>query len=241
MATEILTNCGIWLDKYELSTSMNEVSIEGETQIVDVTTFGDTNRTYASGYKGVNIGGAGFYETTTDEALNATMGLQNALVTITRTRAASTFAAAYIGRMIQGQYTPRFSTAEAASFNMGGMISAANFGRGILLTNASITATGFGVVNLWRDILATQSAIVSFHVTLVSGTSPTFVLEIESDDAVGFTTPTIRATFPVVSTASAQTIIIPGPITDTYWRTKRTLGGTSPQFTFACALGIITG
>ena len=72
---------------------------------------------------------------------------------------------------------------------------------------------------------------------MVSGTS--LVVLVESDDAMGFGSPTTRATFTTLTTAAGSesvTITFPTGVADTWWRVSWTIVGTS--YTFSCALSV---
>jgi hypothetical protein len=63
---------------------------------------------------------------------------------------------------------------------------------------------------------------------------------IQSDDLVGFGSPTTRLT---LSTATATTNrwqvgVISGAVSDSWWRVSHTLGGTSPVWGYTVVVGI---
>lgn len=51
MAKEILTNCRVEIAAVAYSNSFMEAEISGEAEVKETTGFGDTNRTYAVGFK----------------------------------------------------------------------------------------------------------------------------------------------------------------------------------------------
>jgi len=77
------------------------------------------------------------------------------------------------------------------------------------------------------------------HVTAFAGTSPTLDVLIESDSGSGFGTASSRIAF-TQNTGSIQSQwgSVNGAVTDTYWRTKMTIGGSGPSFTVYVTLGI---
>ena len=76
------------------------------------------------------------------------------------------------------------------------------------------------------------------HITAASGTTPTLVVKVQSDDNAGFTSATDRITFTSANSIGGQWSSVAGAVTDDYWRVTWTVGGTSPSFTFVVALGI---
>lgn len=101
------------------------------------------------------------------------------------------------------------------------------------------TATGTGTPYLVGAPLEGQAIYATLHVLSVAGTAaPTITVAVESDDAVGFASPATRATFNPATAKGGQAVKIAGPITDSYWRVKWTISGTTPSFLFLAALGI---
>ena len=70
-------------------------------------------------------------------------------------------------------------------------------------------------------------------------TGATFTASVQSDDAVGFPSPTTRLTFAAATAIGAQQLTLDGPIpTDTFWRINWTIAGTTPSVTALITLGI---
>lgn len=236
MAKTILTNAGIFLGGTVPRTSFNEINIEATAEVADVTTFGDAQRTYALGGLDIIVGGAGFYETVTDFQMNSNWGAADLPITIVDRTAIG--AVAFTGLCSSITYNSAFSLDEAARFAFNARMTSDVFGRGLALHYGTISSSSNGAANLLQDIPLGKKASAVLHVVGISGTSPTLNMIIESDDAAGFATPTTRATFAQITTGSdSEVVLINGPITDTYWRAKWTLGGTSPAFTFMVAIG----
>ena len=239
MAKEILTNAGIWLQQYDLSGSANALAIEGTTETRDCTTFGDGTRTYAIGPKTAAFSSAGFLDVDIDAGLQSRWGLTNQTVTLGSTKAAG--AIAFVGNVLVGQYSPNATYGEVWAYSLAASLASRSFGRGrILHSNTAVIATGTGTVHALRGISAAKKAFATLHVMSITGTAtPTITARIESDDAVGFTTPILRGTFTARTTVGAQMIEIDGPILppETFWRAAWTITGTTPSFNVLIALG----
>lgn len=96
----------------------------------------------------------------------------------------------------------------------------------VVLPPVSVTATTTGTALQLGAVTASQKIVAALHVTAINGGS--WVLTIESDNGVGFATPTTRATFTAATTITQQVIETAGAITDDYWRAVLTkTGGTS--------------
>lgn len=235
MAAEILTDAALWVGGYDLRGNMNAIAVEGDTDIKDCTTFGDGTRTYQFGMKVASFSGAGFLDSPIDAVNYANWGSDGVPVTIGKSRAEG--AIAFGMNALSTKYNNKMAMNELWSFAVTGQTSRRSFGRGrvmSIVSGASATANGTG--RLLRGISVNKKAFALLHVTAASGTTPTMDVIIQSDDNVGFTTPTTRGTFSQVNAIASQLIDIDGAITDTYWRARYTIGGTGPSFTFAVSL-----
>jgi hypothetical protein len=237
MSAEILTDAALWLAQFDLRRSMNTIAMQADLETEDVTCFGDGARAYAVGLPRISFSAGGFpIDEPTDAALFGLMGQKDLPLTVGKTRTEG--AVAYVGSILDSQYTSLLSVSQARRFATTGELCTRSFGRGRILTIGSAlatTANGTGIQ--LRAITINKKAFATLHVTAVTGTLPTMDVIIQSDDNVGFTTPTTRATFTQKIAVGSQIVNIDGPITDDYWRARYTIGGTSPAFTFAVAIG----
>lgn len=96
----------------------------------------------------------------------------------------------------------------------------------VMLPKASVSATTTGTARQLGALAANQRMLAVLHIFFVNGGS--WVLTVESDNAVGFPTPAVRATFTAATAITRQVVEIAGPVTDDYWRVVLTkTGGTS--------------
>ncbi|UUV34380.1 hypothetical protein NQK81_13295 [Amycolatopsis roodepoortensis] len=101
------------------------------------------------------------------------------------------------------------------------------------------TATGTGAGAELGAVAAGKQLYASLHVLSIAGTAaPSITVEIESDDAAGFASPTTRLSFAAATALGGQILRVPGAITDTWFRPKWTISGTAPSFLFVVAFGI---
>lgn len=113
--------------------------------------------------------------------------------------------------------------------------------RGKLLENAVALGTGTGApLDLGVGVAATERLHWALWVPALAGTSPQLAAVLESDDAVGFTTPATRNSALVAGNNGGWFYgTVDGPVTDTWWRISRTLTGTGgPTATYFTAIGI---
>lgn len=101
------------------------------------------------------------------------------------------------------------------------------------------TATGTGTGYQVGALGASQAMYANLHVLSIAGTAvPTITVAVESAPTNAFAAPTTRATFAAATAKGGQAVKIPGPVTDTWWRVKWTISGTTPSFLFLSSLGI---
>lgn len=101
------------------------------------------------------------------------------------------------------------------------------------------TTTGTGTGQQVGAVAAGKQFYAALHVLSVAGTgSPTITVAVESDTSGAFAGPTTRLTFAAATALGGQILRTPGAITDTWWRPKWTISGSSPSFLFVAAFGI---
>jgi hypothetical protein len=157
--------------------------------------------------------------------------------------AADDGSAAYLMRGINLSYTPiRGDVGDLAMGAVSGATSTGPVVRGKLLHPSSVarTSSSTGTGRQLGAVIAGKAMYAALHVLLVSGTSPTLDVIVQSDDNAGFTTPTTRITFSQASTVSAEWGSVAGAVTDDYWRVSYTIGGSdTPTFAFAVTAGLL--
>jgi hypothetical protein len=113
--------------------------------------------------------------------------------------------------------------------------------RGVNLHSSGVprTATGFGTAFQVGAVLAGRSVYANLHVIGIAGTAtPSIAVTVQSDNAIGFPSPTTVATFATRTTKGGESIRVPGPNTDDWWRVGYTITGTTPSFLFLVTMGI---
>jgi hypothetical protein len=102
---------------------------------------------------------------------------------------------------------------------------------------AAETATGSGTVVAFTPPTATQSLYASFHVHSVTGAG-TITFVVETDDAVGMSTPVTRITSNGFTAVGHQFASLAGALTsETHLRVKWTISGFT-SVTFSSAFGV---
>jgi hypothetical protein len=244
MANQILANCGLWVAEYNLCADANRLALTTSTELLDNTALCDAARSRVGGLQAVAFQAEGYWAATPDGILFADVGLVDVPVTIAPASAGGTFTPgdrAFLFRAAMGEYSgPNGAVGELGQFSVGGEAAGLAAAQGFVMFAGTRTTTLTGTSVQAGAATATQTIQATLHVTDVSGSSPTLAVVVQSDDNAGFTTPTTRITFDTANATAnrSQHKTLSGPVTDTYWRIVATLGGSSPNFTFACALGI---
>ncbi len=239
MAT-LLNNAGLYVGEYDLSAVLNEIVLEGDADVLDVTTFGAAYRDYAIGMKGVRFSAAGFYDPVrSDAALNDKWGDADQVVTIVADNAVGGMA--YLLRGCVPSYRVGGGVGQAGVVNLTGQTTQAPLVQGRALyrsTAAGATATSTALQ--LGTVASTKSIYATLHVFSIAGTStPTLAVKVQSDNASGFSTPIDRLTFTNATAIGSQWVSAgPAAITDDWWRISFTITGTGPSFGFVVAFGI---
>jgi hypothetical protein len=100
------------------------------------------------------------------------------------------------------------------------------------------TATGNGTAYQVGTATANQRVYAFLHVIAASGGSPTLAVTVQSDDNSGMTSPTDSLAFTTATGITSEVKSAIGPSTDSWWRIRWVIGGTTPSFTFICGFGI---
>jgi len=100
-------------------------------------------------------------------------------------------------------------------------------------TTGTGTAVQLGAVPTGKQIYA------ALHVLSIAGTgSPTITVTVESNVDNTFGAPTTRISFTAATVVGGQILRTAGPVTDTWWRARWTISGSSPSFLFLVSAGI---
>lgn len=241
MANQVLTNCGLWVAQYNLAGDANALSFGLQSELQDDTAIGDTARTRTGGLLSLAFSAEGYWNDEADAVLFDDVGLSDVPVTIAP--AGSTVGdRAFLARCAVAEFSPLGgAVGELRRFSVGGEGTGVAAARGVVLHNATRTATGNAPAGVQLGALsATQTLYAAVHITTVSGTNPTLVVKVQSDDNASFTSPTDRITFATATgTANlAQWSSVAGAVADDYWRVVWTITGTNPSFSFVVSAGI---
>lgn len=242
MAHEVLSGRPIWIDGYQFNNQLNQAAIDYGADALDVTSLSDTTHIMRSGLKSAGFALDGFFDVSAgsdsiDKKLFDQISLANLPVMIAA-QAGTAGQIAYFMNTTLGEYNPQGAVGEVYKFSARGLAQG-DLVRGTIIANLSdITSSSSSSVHQIGAATAAQTIFAALFVTKADGTTPTLDVVIESDDNGSFTSATSRFTFSQATAIGGQYLTLAGAVTDDYWRVDYTLGGTSPDFDFAVALGI---
>ena len=236
MATYVQTNVGRYWGGYSLASSFNAIALNLGNSPQDDTVYGDTTVSNASGLSTVTLEAEGFWQSTTDAVLQASLG-SNEVISVTPVDQ-SAGSPSIFSKYTTSSYNP-IAKGEVGSM-MGFSLSAE--GRGeksvsgeILVIPATYTTSSESSTNASIGaVSATQSVYSALHVTAASGTLDVIVESAPSNWSGEAT----RITHTQFTAVGAEMKSAAGAITDAYWRVKWTVSGGG-SFDFISSLGII--
>lgn len=238
MAPFVLTQALIRLGGYDLSGQHNSITLDYAAEILDETSFNSgQTRKNRPGLKTFQASGKVFWDSNTDLALFNRIGAIREVFSVSQPGTAEGDRA-FFNRTVSGTYNPIAGEVGALGESDVDLKSANTpLVRGVLAGVGTKVATGTGAANQLGAVGSTQRLYAALHV--VGTPSGTLDVVIESDDAVGFPSPTTVLTFSqFTTTIGAEWQEVAGPITDTYFRAKWTIGGGSPSYDLMVVIGI---
>ncbi|MEU0808648.1 hypothetical protein [Streptomyces sp. NPDC005970] len=243
MAFLTLTNVRLFTVGCDLTGASNKAELSAEVEEKDRTTYGSQGwKEVMGGLGSAEISAEGFWEagdpSRVDDASWAQLGGSGpwSIGPV----GASVGDPAYFLGALRTEYGAMGTVGDVAPWK-GKAVSTWPLVRGQWAHNPATARTSSGTgpgANL-GPVAAGQRLYASLHVLSAAGTTPTLDVAIESDDAAGFASATTQLTFTQATTISGQILRSSGgAITDTWFRPKWTITGTSPSFLFAIAYGI---
>jgi len=234
----ILANQKVYINGYDRSGVVNQISLNMNNDVKDSTALGDLQRVYTPGLNDIEFSSEGFYDVDVDGILWDSVGVDGKVISFYESGAAANAVGYAMPASILG-YAPGFKVAELKAFR----ISAKSSGKFVKVTTpdgiVKKTSTGNGTARELGAVSATQKVFSFVHVIAKSGTNPTLVMTIASDSLSGFTSPITQITHTQFTDIGSEVKSANGAITDTWWRVTYTLGGSSPSFDVIVGIGIV--
>lgn len=253
MAIVPLKDATLLLGGVDLGPYSNQFMLDIDREALDKTNFAsDGWKEFTGGLNGATWNYQGFLDPTVVEprlllinptsadpgiALGGASEPVVSMVTITRPPAEEDIA--FMMRCIRTKVNPGSAkVGQLAEYNVTLLADSPMLRGQVLGIGSAVTASGESDGFEISAVGATQRLYASLHVAATA--ADTLDVEIESDVDGDFNSPTTRATFAQVDGTTAHAyeyVTAAGPITDTFWRVKWTLGDAGP-FSFTVFMAI---
>lgn len=241
MAVGALLNAQIYAGSIDLTGTANRVSVAGECEVKDATTFATAGyRTLAPGLLNGSVEASGFYETSStsnDPALWSGLGSAAVVTVGVDSTAGST---AYLANPVQGAWGGWGTTiGELAPWSAAWWTQTGKgLARGRMLIPAGTSTATSSTSGVSMGAATAQTLVAHLHVFAGSGTLDVAIKSKSSSGSVASGS-TSRLSFTQATAATSERKTTTVTTTDTYWGITYTIGGGSPSFTFAVALAIV--
>jgi hypothetical protein len=244
MAVQVLKQPKIWLGDHALAPDVFRTTYSVQSEAVDDTAFGDATRSSTAGLTTASFSEAGYFQAGSatelvDSVINARVGNQNTIRMIDPAGDSTLGNPIYMSRFTIVRYNP-FDSVEIGSmhgFSCEGVSDGTPQLRGSLLDDATRDASANTSQFAVGAVSAGQTVYAALVCTSAGGTSPTLDVKIQHD-TTGMSSPTDYITFTQLTGRGSEWKTATTATTDTFWRAVVTIGGSSPEFTFAVAMAI---
>ena len=243
MSVFVLKNSKIFLAGYDISGDLNKVTLNHKIEEKDNTVFGATGKGRIAGLSDSSIKAAGFWQADDtaykiDDILYSKFAVSDEVVTVYPLTGV-VGEAGYSMKCLVGEYAMNGQVGDIFPFDFTAM-SNDLLVRNTLMESGAKSVTGNGTGRQLGAVLAGRKVYAGIHVLAKSGTNPTIIVKVQSDDNASFTSSTDRITLTQMNAIGAQWAVpLAGAITDDYWRFAFTISGTgSPSFTIRAWIGI---
>jgi hypothetical protein len=245
MATPlVLVSCRNFVGGYDLTGYNNKLEVTSEVEDKDVTTFLPASdpdcgwKKVKGGIASAKMVGGGHWEGALDEAAWSALG---SVVPHSAFAAdANEGAVGYFTSALSRSYQFLGPVGDVAAWQVNDD-SAWPMVRGFSLEapGTARSTTGTGTPVQVGAVPAGKYLYAALHVLSVTGTGgPSIAVKIQSDAAVGFTTPIDQITFSTATAIGGQIARVAGPITDDWFRVSHTITGVGPSCLYVAVVGI---
>lgn len=246
MGKFVLKGCRLFTGGADLTGVNNQIELASQVEEKDVTAFNPDSTTQVwreviAGLASSTASGGGQWEAgdpgRVDDA--AWSGLGGVGAWTACPAGANVGDVAWLTQMMQGNYKLGDQVGEVAPWTADWSSSWPLVrGQSMHPPGTARTATGAGTAQQLGALTDNRALYVALHVLSAAGTTPSLTVVVESDDAAGMADPITRHTFTAATDRGGQTAMIPGAITDDWWRVSWSISGTDPSFLFVVSAGI---
>lgn len=222
----------VLIDDAHLTGRLNEASTSASREVADKTPFGVDDKEYVAGLKDGTISLGGFFDGDTGQIhdkLSSLAGSDDPVPLSWGVNGLSVGEQASLVDAIQVSYDIPTGVAQVVGVSMEAQ-AADGVDLGVsLAAHASRTSSG-NESSVDNGASSADGAVAHLHVTAASGTSPT--LDVVVQESADNSTWVDLITFTQATAATSERLAVTGTV-ERYIRAQWTLGGTSPDFSFA--------
>ena len=234
MGAFVLTDAEIMFGGRELSGVANQISLTGEVDLQETTTFGATYRTRIAGLLTTAAQLEAYWENISEtDSVDSDIFARLAAGKQLFTAAAEGGLVAGIAYMFEADLE-NYSLGDNIGELAKASISVQGNGRllrGQVLENGTRTVTANGTAVQAGALLSTETLYSGIHAVVVSGTLPTLDVILESDDAENFASGLTRITHTQLTGVGSELKTLAGVNNDDWWRFGFTITGSdTPTF-----------
>lgn len=234
------SNLKVYLRGTDLSTSLQSTAIDQVGEEVDVTVFASQIRSLQPTFARATLAHAGLYEDGPNSLgevfRQARAGTDEPITVAPDGVTVGNRAFIVVAEVATLTLPEDMAPGQVARASLRATANVAIPPLGRIHVNGSVAADSQGTALQLGALAAGQQLLATVHLIALTGTpSATFFLE--SDNGVGFATPTIQATSAVQTARGSVLLRKAGPVTDDWWRVRWDHSGTG-SFTAIIALGL---
>lgn len=238
MSQIILSNCRLWVGKYDMSGKLNAIALNDAPELKDNTTFGMTAKSRKKGLDVITADLEGFWEEDPDTYFSV-LGSPNVPMTVTPEPTEGGPAYSFLSQNVE--YTLGGSIGELLKFTVKSEAVGTKMIRGNILLNGIKDASGNGTA-FHLGVGTGKTVYGCLHVISASA-SDTLDVIIQSDALEAFGTPAPLITFAQINLGAggggAFEWKSAAGNADEWYRVNYTLGGSGPSFTFVVFMGLV--
>lgn len=245
MAIQVLTNAKLWIAGYDFTGDVNALALKYGAEMKDKTNFGSGGfreripgvKSFSFQHEGFVTFGAGNVD---EQIFSNFFAVKNIVTSIDPKGGGAEGDVCFTGQVETSQYMPGAKHGEVLAFSVSGESDGDELVRGTLMANRYVTANGNGPVVQLGAVAAAQKVYGGLHflANITGSGTPRCNVTVESAPAANFASATTRLTFTSATAAGAEWQNANGAITDTWWRVKYVLTGSSPSFPIVATVGI---
>ena len=197
MGELILKNAFIFMNGYDLTGSMNNITLTESVDIHDRTTFGSSARKRLAGLRNVDLSGSGFWDASSsgkiDPVAFTRIGATEEVMSV-MPDGSTEGSRAFITKNLVAEYSPSGNIGDMHGYNL---VANGNYDliRGKVLKKSTASTTGTGTAIDLGSRTTTQRLTAAIHLKSISSSGATLDVSVQSACSSGFGSVTTELQF----------------------------------------------